>query len=83
MSSPKDWVSDKPGNGLRGGFQIDNETLVPISRSVAELQNFVNTVDQQPAPTRERELVELAQLPRRWFDRIRELVETESEFVAG
>jgi hypothetical protein len=35
---------------------IDNETLVPISRSVAELQNFVN-----PAPTRERELVELAQ----------------------
>jgi hypothetical protein len=56
---------------------------VPISHPVAELQNFVNTVHQQPAPTRERELVELAQLPRRWFDRIRELVETESEFVAG
>jgi hypothetical protein len=35
------------------------------------------------APTGERELVELAQLPRRWFDRIREFVETESEFVAG
>jgi len=56
---------------------------VPISRSVAELQNFVNTVDQQPAPTPERELVELAQLPRRWFDGIRELVETESESVGG
>jgi hypothetical protein len=47
-----DWVSDKPGNGLRGGFPIDDETLVPISRSAAELQNFVNTV--RPMKTEDR-----------------------------
>ena len=37
---------------LRGGFPIDNERLMPISRSVAELQNFVNTV--RPMKTEDR-----------------------------
>jgi hypothetical protein len=62
------------------GLPIDNRTLMLISKPVAELQNFTNTVVREPAPTIERELAELSQWPRRWFERIAELVQIESEF---
>jgi hypothetical protein len=62
------------------GLPIDNRTLMLISKPVTELQNFVNTIGRDAAPSVERELTELKEWPRRWFDRIRELVEIESQF---
>jgi hypothetical protein len=60
------------------GLPFNNDILVRICRPVAELQNFVNTVNRESRPSIEEELAELrSEVPRRWLSELRVIVAQE------